>query len=125
MVKKKAIKKKWKRSATDILLIVVGVSIALAADSWLAQRTEKARTNQLLDALDAEWTSELKRIDAYLVEADQAKTAMIQIINAHRDSPPNLTTAEAASLLQRAYNWHTFKPSDSALKSCPARTGHA
>ncbi len=115
MVKKNAIAEKWKRAASDILLIVVGVSIALAADSWLAERTEKARTNQLLDALEAEWTAELMRIDAYLDEADQAKAAMIRIINAHKDSPPNLTTAEAASLLKRAYNWHTFKPSDGAL----------
>jgi len=117
MVNKNAVKEKWKRAASDIFLIVVGVSIALAADSWLAERTEKTRTNELLDALEAEWTLELMRIDSYLDEADQAKTAMIRIINAHKDIPPNLTTAEAASLLQRAYNWHTFKPSDGALNT--------
>jgi len=117
MVKKMAIKKRWKRSATDILLIVVGVSIALAADSWLAERTENARTNQLLDALEAEWMSERMRLDSYLVETDLAKTAMIRIINAHRDSTPNLTAAEAASLLTQAYNWRTFKPSDGALNT--------
>ena len=117
MLKKNVIKEKWKRAVSDVLLIVVGVSIALAADSWLAERTEKARTNQLLDALEAEWTSELMRIDSYLDEADQAKTAMIRVINAHKDGPLNLTAAEAASLLQRAYSWHTFKPSDGALNT--------
>lgn len=115
MVDKNSITEKLKRTASDILLIVVGVSIALAADSWLAERTEKTRTNQLLEALDAEWTAELMRIDEYLIEADLAKAAMIRIINAHKDSPPTLTAAEAASLLQQAHSWHTFKPSGGAL----------
>jgi hypothetical protein len=117
MDKVNAVKEKCKRAAFDIFLIVVGVSIALAADSWLAERTERARTNQLLDALEAEWNSELMRIDSYLDEANQAKKAMIQVINAHNDTPPVLTTAEAVSILQRAYNWTTFKPSDGALNT--------
>jgi hypothetical protein len=83
----------------------------------LAERTERARTNQLLDALEAEWNSELMRIDSYLDETDLAKIAMIQVINAHNDNPPDLTAAEATSILKRAYNWKTFKPSDGALNT--------
>ena len=72
-------------------------------------------TGQLLDALEAEWTEELLRIDEYQQEANLAKIAMIRIINAHKDDPPQLTAAEAGSLLEQAHNWHTFKPSDGAL----------
>jgi len=115
MVDKNRIAEYLKRAAADVLLIVVGVSIALAADSWLAERNEKIRTKQLLDALEAEWTEELIRIDEYHAEANLAKIAMIQIINAHKDSPPQLTAKEAASLLEQAHEWHTFKPSDGAL----------
>ena len=115
MVEKNKITENIKRAAADILLIVIGVSIALAADSWLAERNERIRTSQLLDALEAEWAAELIRIDEYNAEANQAKTAMIRIISAHKDGPPSLTAAEAASLLEQAHGWHTFKPSDGAL----------
>ena len=115
MFDKNKITESLKSAAADILLIVIGVSIALAADSWLAQRNEKIRTSQLLDALEAEWTEELIRIDEYHAEANLAKKAMIRIINAHKDSPPPLTAAEAASLLEQAHRWHTFKPADGAL----------
>lgn len=115
MVDKNKITENLKRAAADILLIVIGVSIALAADSWMAERVEMIRTSQLLDALEAEWTAELIRIDEYNAEANLAKTAMIRIINGHKDDPPSLTAAEAASLLEQAHRWHTFKPADGAL----------
>ena len=44
----------WRQAVVDVLLIVIGVSIALAADSWLGDRTEQVRTDQLLDALEDE-----------------------------------------------------------------------
>ena len=59
---------KWRQAIVDVLLIVVGVSIALAADSWLNDRIEQARTNQLLAALEDEWTTELERIDANVMD---------------------------------------------------------
>jgi len=117
MVDKNAMREKCKRAASDILLIVVGVSIALAADSWLAERTEKARTNQLLETLEVEWNADLNLIDVYLDDYDQAMAGIIQIINAHRDSPSNLSTTDAALLLQQAYNWRTFNPSKGALNA--------
>ncbi len=66
MAEKNAFTMNWRQSVVDVLLIVIGVSIALAADSWLGDRTEQARTDQLLDALEDEWTTELGRIDAHL-----------------------------------------------------------
>lgn len=113
----KTISDKYKRAASDILLIVVGVSIALAADSWLADRTEKARTNQLLEALEVEWTSDLELIDMYLDDYGQAMEGIIRMINAHKEGPSNLSTANAESILQQAYNWRTFNPSVGALNA--------
>ena len=110
-------REKGKRAATDILLIVVGVSIALAADSWLAERTEKARTNQLLEALELEWAADLNLIDVYLDDYDLAMAGMIQIINAHKNSPSSLSAAGAASLIQQSYNWRTYNPSEGALNA--------
>ena len=117
MVDTNAMREKCKRVASDILLIVVGVSIALAADSWLAERTEKARTNQLLEALEAEWTADLEVIDVYVIDYAQAMAGIIRIINAHNEGSSNLSTTDADSMIQQAYNWRTFNPSEGALNA--------
>lgn len=116
MAEKNSFTLSWKKAAADVLLIVVGVSIALAADSWLADRTEKNRTNELLDALEAEWTEELARIDTSVHELGVAKIAIIQMIKTHSDAPGETSRAEAATLMM-ATGWSTFKPSDGALST--------
>ena len=106
----------WRRAVVDVLLIVVGVSIALAADSWLNDRIEQARTNQLLAALEDEWTSELERIDAHIDKLRTAKIFIARIINAHDDGVAGLSNQEAAALFD-GYEWSTFKSSDGALST--------
>ncbi len=116
MAEKNAFTLNWRQSVVDVLLIVIGVSIALAADSWLGDRIEQTRTDQLLDALEDEWTTELERIDAYLDKLNGSKTAMARVIKAHDDSPEDLSDQEAAALFD-GYGWGTFKPSDGALST--------
>jgi len=108
---------KLKRAAAEIFLIVVGVSIALAGDSWLADRAENVRTNHLLDALETEWAAELKRIDDYLGRVDVAMKAVGRTIQTNADNAPIMTAEEAASLLYESYRWQTFKPSEGALNA--------
>jgi len=109
-------KMSWRQATVDVLLIVIGVSIALAADSWLADRTEQTRTEQLLDALEDEWTRELERINEHLNALESGKLAIIQIIRAHDEGPENLSVEDAETLM-KAYRWTTFKPSDGALST--------
>ena len=116
MAEKNAFTLNWRQAIVDVLLIVIGVSIALAADSWLGDRTEQARTDQLLDALEDEWTTELGRIDAHLDKLNQAKTAIARVIKAHDDSLEDLSNQEAAALFD-SYDWGTFKPSIGALST--------
>jgi hypothetical protein len=107
----------WKQAAAEFFLIVIGVSIALAADSWLAERDKAERTERLLNSLEAEWAADLKYMDANLEEVGQAMPAIRRMISAHDNSPQDLTAAEAASLLEQAYDWHLFLPSDGALNT--------
>ncbi len=117
MISKIEFASKLKLSLTEVLLIVVGVSIALAADSWFVEKSEETRTNQLLDALEVEWAAEIERMNTYTEEYDRAMEAMIRIINAHTLGQPILAEREAAALLQQAYNWRTFNPSEGALNA--------
>jgi hypothetical protein len=105
----------WRQAVVDVFLIVIGVSIALAADSWLGDRVEQARTDQLLDALDDEWSMELGRIDASLDQLNRATKTIIRIINFH-DDPKDLSDEDVAALWNGAI-WSTFKPSNGALST--------
>jgi len=116
---KNAFKLNWRQAVSDVLLIVIGVSIALAADSWLGNRIEKARTEQLLDALEDEWTTEFERISTHLDVLNQGKAAVARIIKAHDDGPENLSIKDA-SVLMEGFRWSTFKPSDGALNTLMA-----
>jgi len=106
----------WQQAVVDVILIVIGVSIALAADSWLADRTERIRTEQLLDALEDEWATELERINTHLETLDKANESIIRIIRAHDDGVENLSADDAATLME-GYFWSTFKPSGGALST--------
>jgi hypothetical protein len=114
---KNALTLNWKQAATEFILIVVGVSIALAADSWLAERDKAERTERLLNSLEAEWAADLKFMDANLKQVGQAMPAIRRLISAHENSPQELTAAEAAALLEQAWDWHLFLPSDGALNT--------
>ncbi len=116
MAEKNAFTLNWRQAIVDVLLIVIGVSIALAADSWLGDRTEQARTEQLLDALEDEWTTELGRIEAHLDKLNRGKIAIAGVIKAHDENPEDLSNQEAAALFE-GYGWSTFKPSDGALST--------
>lgn len=106
----------WRAAIFDISLIVIGVSIALAADSWLADRVEQGRTEQLLAALEDEWTTELKRLDAHIDSLDRAKEIAARIIGAHDSGVENLSDQEVANLFLD-YEWSTFKTADGALST--------
>jgi len=103
----------WRQAIADVLLIVIGVSVALAADSWLSDRTEHARTNLLLDSLEDEWTLEHERIEAHIDALNRSKTALARVIEAHDNNPEDLSDHEAAALLEGTA-WITFKSSSGA-----------
>ena len=76
MTEKKVFQLNWRKAFSELFLIVLGVSIALAADSWLSERNEKARTKLLLNALEEEWTTELTRIEGFLELLNQSKSSI-------------------------------------------------
>lgn len=99
----------WRQAFADILLIVIGVSIALAADSWLSHRIEQARTNRLLDSLEHEWTVELGRLDVHIADLNRSKTAFVRIIELHDSGLENISDDELV-VLSKEFAWGTFKP---------------
>ena len=113
MAEKNVFTLNWRQAFVDVLLIVIGVSVALAADSWLGDRNEHARTHRLLDSLDDEWSLELGRLDAFIADLNQSKTGLARIIEAHDNGPENLSNDEAAAL-GTGFTWGTFKPSNGA-----------
>ena len=106
-----------RRAITEVFLIVVGVSIALAGDTWLADRAETVRTDLLLDSLEIEWTAELEHLKAYLERTDRAIAGVRKTILANKDGQLQISAAEAGTILMQSYSWQTYKPSEGALNT--------
>jgi hypothetical protein len=117
MINKHTVVPGLKRAVTEVLLIVVGVSIALAGDAWLADKAESARTDLLLDSLEVEWAAELERLESYLESTDQAMVAVAETILANKKGEPPMTAEEAGTILAQSYRWQTYKPSEGALNT--------
>jgi hypothetical protein len=117
MVNKNPIASRMKRAITEVSLIVVGVSIALAGDAWLADRAETVRTDLLLDSLEIEWTAELEHLQAYLDRIDRAMAGVAQTILANKEGQLHVSAEEAGAILIQSYSWQTYKPSEGALNT--------
>lgn len=117
MATKSAVVPRLKRAIAELALIVVGVSIALAGDAWLANRAETARTDLLLDSLEVEWAAELEYLGAYLERTDRAMAGVTQTILANKKDRSRMTAAEAGAIVAQSYSWQTYKPSEGALNT--------
>jgi hypothetical protein len=117
MVDENPIASRLKQAIADVALIIVGVSIALAGDAWLAERAETARTDLLLDSLEIEWTAELEHLEAYLERTDRAMAGVAQTILANKDGELHVSAEEASAILMQSYSWQTYKPSEGALNT--------
>lgn len=113
MSKNKMFVLNWRKAISELFLIVVGVSIALAADSWLSDKNEEARTNLLLDSLEEEWATELTRIEEHLNLMNQAKKSIAVMLEA-RDKNPQDIPDDLINSYADSSNWGTFKPSNGA-----------
>lgn len=113
MTEKKVFVLNWRKAISELFLIVLGVSIALAADSWLSDRNEEARTNLLLDSLEEEWTTELTRIEEHLNLLNQSKK-LIGVMLETRDKNPQGIPNDLIDRYANSNNWGTFKSSSGA-----------
>lgn len=90
--------------------IVASILLAFGIDAWWTERLEKARTGQLLVELEAEWASELQRIEDRLVAYDKVVDALRIVLDAHLKDESQWTENDIRAMLQTT-RWATYKPS--------------
>jgi hypothetical protein len=105
----------WKRLSVEAVAIVGSILLAFAIDAWWTDRSERARTDELLQALETEWSTELTRIESNLADYERTLTATIRLIDAHQTANMDLTADQAVTIVQNAHNWTTHKSSVAAL----------
>ena len=84
----------WKHAAAEVALIVVGVTIALWADSWVGERRDLQREHARLTALYADTEETLAAISDLRLEASEAAIALRKIVNLQPPYEPNDTTSD-------------------------------
>lgn len=104
----------WKRISVEGVAIVASILLAFAIDAWWTEKTERDRTGELLEALEAEWASDLQSIDSHLKDYDSVMDGTIKLLDAHRAGTTTISGDEAVDLI-RGTGWSTYKPSVAAL----------
>lgn len=104
----------WRRLVAESAAIIASILLAFTIDAWWADRSIGIQTNELLRDLEAEWTSELDRIDSVLTQFRRYRTTISQLYDPSQQSSA-VDSEEKALQLYRAHRWSTFKPSTAAL----------
>ena len=100
----------WNRLLAEAAAIVASILLAFGIDAWWQERSEKIRTEQLLSALETEWSSELKLIDDKLIEYERATDAIRMALDAHVMDRSSRKPADDRAMME-AIRWTTYKPS--------------
>jgi hypothetical protein len=106
----------WKRIFAEGIAIVVSILLAFAIDAWWQDRNERIRTEELLSALETEWSTELDRIDERIQQYDRAMAAMIEIIDLHQRFGTDASPPDPVGLIRDRGTWQTYKPSVAAVE---------
>ncbi|NND60577.1 MAG: hypothetical protein HKN49_09945, partial [Gammaproteobacteria bacterium] len=71
----------WRVAAGEVLLIVVGILLALAIDSWAERRKDLAQADVYLNDIALELTAELQRIEANREQLGQLVESARRLLN--------------------------------------------
>ena len=101
----------WKRIGIEAAAIVASILLAFAIDAWWSSRSEQARTEELLRALEVEWASDLQRIDQTVDQSDKKKRALVRAVNFYYSEESSLTPEVAMDIYRTLLIGGTYKPS--------------
>ena len=87
----------WKHAAAEVVLIVIGVTLALWADAWVGERRDAQRETARLTALLVDTEETLAAISAVHLETSEAAEALREILGLQ---PPYEPYSETSDLLR-------------------------
>lgn len=87
----------WKHASAEVALIVIGITIALWADSWVGERRDAQRETMRLTALHADTEKTLAAISIVRDDASNAAIALRKILELQ---PPYEPEKETLDLLR-------------------------
>ncbi|NNF39225.1 MAG: hypothetical protein HKN71_11205 [Gemmatimonadetes bacterium] len=89
----------WGQAAGEALLILVGILLALAADAWWEERTERRQEQEYLAALLIELDQMKEHVGAAMRDADQVVEAGRVLLEITPDWPSAVSTDSLSSLI--------------------------
>jgi hypothetical protein len=84
----------WKHAVAEVCLIVIGVTIALWADAWVAERRDEQRESARLTALYSDTEETLAAISTAYADASDAAAALRKILGLRSPYEPYDDSAE-------------------------------
>ena len=89
----------WGQAAGEALLILLGILLALAADAWWEERSERRQEQEYLEAMAAELEQMRAHVDVVLQGAGQTIETAATLLEISPDLPPSVTPDSLSELL--------------------------
>lgn len=94
--------------AAEIVVVVAGVLLALAANSWAGERADRAEEQAILRGLQADFETNRVRLDSTLAYNHRALEAGQRLLALMGSAPSD--TEQVERLLGRTVDWEAYQP---------------
>jgi len=93
----------WRQALAEVLLLLAGIGLALAADDWFQQRQDREEENQYLVSLLDDFNDTKERIEEALMQTARRRDRSIAFIQALKGQMDSLSDEDLLSFIQDAF----------------------
>lgn len=99
-----------RKLSVEFVVIVAGVFVALAAESWWSEREDRRFERELREDMIVEFESNVRILDADIEENEEVQNLMGALIGLSDDSVLALTDTKLSEQLEPYLRWAGFDP---------------
>ena len=102
--------KRLLRFVSEFVVIVAGVFVAVAAESWWSEREERDYERDLRLDMVAEFEANLRILESDLAANDTARTRVASFVDLRERELQAMSSAQVAATIGRWLDWSGFDP---------------
>jgi len=94
----------------EFIVIVIGVFVALAAESWLSERKDRRIEREIREDMVAEFEANIRILEADLAENERARPRMAILEGLSDEALMALADEQMTGVFYPSFNWAGFDP---------------
>ena len=93
----------WNQALAEVILILIGIALALAADSWMDDRADRREERQYLVALKGDIEKTRESLEDTITHTKRSNDITLRFIQLLQGSMDELTDEELVANIQNTF----------------------